>query len=445
MRRVLLGLAFATASLPGLALAEPVLLISIDGLQPADILEAEKYGTAVPHLKSFVREGSYAKSVKGILPTVTYPSHATLLTGASPAKHGVVGNTSFDPMQINQGGWFWYAKSIKIPTLWDVAAKAGYKVANVHWPTSVGADSVHWNLPQYWRTGHDDDRLLMRTLATPLLVEKLEQRTGLVYAQGIDETIEGDENRARFARSLIEQEKPGFSTVYLTALDYTKHRHGPSSSDARKMLERIDIQIGQLVEAQMRSHPDSVIAVVSDHGFAETQHEIGLFRPFIDAGLITLDDEGKVKSWEAMPWPSGGSIAIMLQKPEDQAVKSRVRALLNRLKSDQANQIESFAETIAIAKMGGNPLASFYVNLRFGALAGGFKGKDSTLVGFSKYRGMHGYFPGAPEMHTAFFIKGNGIPKGRNLGVIDMRAVAPTLARILGGALPDAEMPAIKF
>jgi hypothetical protein len=41
-------------------------------------------------------------------------------------------------------------------------------------------------------------------------------------------------------------------------------------------------------------------------------------------------------------------------------------------------------------------------------------------------------------MHAAFFAKGAGIARGRNLGVIDMRAIAPTLARLLKSELPDA-------
>jgi predicted AlkP superfamily pyrophosphatase or phosphodiesterase len=72
------------------ASAEPVLMISIDGLRPADVIEAEKRGLKVPNLRRFLTEGSYATGVTGVLPTLTYPSHVTLLTGASPARHGVL-------------------------------------------------------------------------------------------------------------------------------------------------------------------------------------------------------------------------------------------------------------------------------------------------------------------------------------------------------------------
>jgi predicted AlkP superfamily pyrophosphatase or phosphodiesterase len=209
------------------------------------------------------------------------------------------------------------------------------------------------------------------------------------------------------------------------------------------MLERIDAQVGKLVQTQLRARPDSVIAVVSDHGFASTKDEIGLFRPFIDAGLITLDKEGKVTQWDAMPWPSGGSIAIMLARPAEAALQTRVRNLLRQLQSQSVYKIASVAEREEIARMGGNPEASFYVNLAPGALAGGFKGLQSKAVGFSKYLGMHGYFPQAENMRAMFMLMGPPIPKARDLGEIDMRAIAPTLAQIMGVSMPDAEKPTV--
>ena len=443
VKSVLAGGALLLSALPAAAWADPVLLISIDGLQPAEVLEAERRGLKIPNLRRFLAEGSFASGVIGVLPTVTYPSHATLITGVSPARHGIVGNTSFDPQQINQGGWFWYADSFKVPTLWDAATKGGLSVANVHWPVSVGAASIRWNLPQYWRTGHSDDLALMKALATPGLVDRLEQKTGQAYMQGIDESIEGDENRALFADRLIRDEKPDFATVYFTALDHEQHLFGPGSAQAKAVLERIDAIVGKMIAAELAARPDAVIALASDHGFAATTTEINLFRPFIDAGLITLDEAGKVTGWDAMPWPSGGSIAIMLARPDEVALQDKVRALLATLKADPVAQIAEIAEKPAIATMGGNDRASFYVGLQRGALAGGFKGKGAPLASPARYKGMHGYFPAPSDMRSSFMIMGKGIAKGHNLGEIDMRAIAPTLARIMGVSLDTADAKAL--
>ena len=430
-------------TLPAVAAAAPVLLISIDGLRPGDVLEAESRGLKIPALREFVTKGSTATGALGVLPTVTYPSHTTLLTGVSPAKHDVVSNTTFDPLQINQGGWYWYASDIKVPTLWDAAARKGISVANIHWPVSVGAASIRWNLPQLWRTGHPDDEKLVAALSTPGLLGPLQAKLG-AYAPGIDESIEGDETRGKFAVQIIADKKPGFATVYLTALDHTQHLTGPGSVESHAVLERIDAIVAKLVAAEKRAHPGAVIAIVSDHGFDVTSTEINLFRPFIDAGLIVLDGEGKIKSWDATPWISGGSIAVMLARPSDAALKAKVAALLASLKANPEAMIADVIEAPAIAAAGANPQASFYLNLAPGALSGGFKGKDAPLSSPAKYKGMHGYFPAARSMRSTFMIMGPGIAANHSYGEIDLRAIAPTVARLLGVALPDAEVAALK-
>jgi hypothetical protein len=53
------------------ALARPVLLISIDGLRPADVLDAQQRGLKLPNLTAFLTQGSYAHGVVGVLPTLT--------------------------------------------------------------------------------------------------------------------------------------------------------------------------------------------------------------------------------------------------------------------------------------------------------------------------------------------------------------------------------------
>ena len=449
------GLAFAKALIAGVVLLgstapvvakaeearKPVLLISIDGLRPGDVLEAERRGLKIPNLRRFLGEGAYATGVMGNLPTVTYPSHTTLITGVAPAKHGIVGNTTFDPKQINYGGWYWYAQDITAPTLWDAAKAAGLTTGNIHWPVSVGVRSLTWNMPQIWRSGHADDRKLIRSLATDGLYDALEHDCG-AYADGIDEGVDADENRTSFAVRLIETKQPDFLTVYLAALDHEEHLYGPGSPEANAVLERLDAAVGKLVAAEMAARPDATIALVSDHGFVATDTEVNLFRPFIDAGLIKLGADGKVVSWDAMPWPSGGSVAVVLARPDDPALTGMVGALLEKLAADPSAKIAKVIGKAEIARLGGNPLASFYVDLKPGALAGNFAA-DAPLVRPSRYKGMHGYFPALPEMRSTFLVMGKGVAKGRNLGEIDMRSIAPTLARVMGARLPDAQASAL--
>ncbi|MGB3930701.1 MAG: alkaline phosphatase family protein, partial [Sphingobium sp.] len=354
---------------------------------------------------------------------------------------GIYANTTFDPTNINQGGWYWYASDIQVPTLWEAATKAGLSTGNIHWPVSVAAKGVTWNLPQIWRTGHPDDAKLLDALATPGLRDELETAVGEPYAMGIDESLPGDQKRGRYAAALIDAHKPQFLTVYLTALDHEQHEKGPDSPDAKAVLEKIDAIVGDLVAAERKAHPDAVIALVSDHGFEATHTAINLFRPFIDEGLITLDKDGKVASWTAMPWIAGGSAAIMLARPGDEPTRAKVKALLDKLAANPANGIAKVATTRDVAQLGGNPRATFYVNLMPGFVTDIFRGAAAPLIARSPVKGMHGYFPGPANLQATFLVMGKGVAKGKDLGQIDMRAIAPTLARVMGADLEAEAEP----
>jgi hypothetical protein len=48
-------------------------------------------------------------------------------------------------------------------------------------------------------------------------------------------------------------------------------------------------------------------------------------------------------------------------------------------------------------------------------------------------------------MRASFFATGTGIARHRDLGIIDMRQVAPTVAHVLDITLADAIFPALNL
>jgi predicted AlkP superfamily pyrophosphatase or phosphodiesterase len=423
------------------AYAKPFLmLVSVDGLKPEAILDAQDHGLKVPNLRKLMADGIYATGVRGVLPTLTYPSHMTLMTGASPDHHGLYSNTTFDPLRRNDKGWYWYAEDVRAQTLWDAAAAAHLKSANVYWPTSVGAN-IHDNLPQIWRTGTEDDLKLQRALSTPGLVQELSATLGR-YPGGMEESVAEDEIRARFAIRLLETHHPDFMTVYFTGLDSEEHVSGPFSAASNAALERLDAVVGQLRAAAEREAPGRAnFCVISDHGFAAVAHDVNLYTAFVEAGLISIDAAGKIAAWKATPWPAGGSAAIMIKDATDDAVRGQVSTLLDRLASDPANGIERILSHEEIVKHRGFPDAAFLVAFKPGyelglSLTGPLLAPPSNL-------GTHGYLPERPEMRSSFFMIGPQIPAGKSVGEIDMRQIAPTLARVLQVKLRDAELPPI--
>ena len=424
----------------------PTIVLSIDGLRPEYILDADKYGLKIPTLRQLMRHGAHASGVRGVLPTVTYPSHTTMLTGVWPVKHGISSNNTFDPFAKNKGGWYWYSEDIRVPTLWEAAARAGYTVGSVSWPVSVGAKGIRYLIPEYWRAMTPDDLKLLRALSTPGLMADLAKTAG-AYTTDLDDAIPGDWDRTRYAVAMISEKRVNFLTFHFAAFDHLEHAAGPFSPVALAALEEIDKMVAALVEAIHSGNPNAVVCIVSDHGFAKVDHIFNLTQAFIKAGLITLKEQKNtleasgVTDWKAEPWPDGGSAAVVLKNPNDASVQSEVKQLLDRLAADPANGIAKILNRSDIAALGGSPQASFWVDMRPGyAIGGALNGPQVESV---SVRGTHGYSPVHSELRAFVLIAGAGIREGADVGDIDMRSIAPTLAKVLNVPFPSAELKAL--
>jgi len=414
----------------------PLVLISIDGMRPDYVLEADRYGLKIPELRRLLKEGAHASAVTGVLPTVTYPSHTTLVTGVSPAKHGIQANASFDPLDRNDDGWAWYAEDIRVPTLWDVAAQAGLVTSNVDWPVTVGA-RIDFNIAQIWRASTPDDAKLSRALSTKGLLAEAEKALG-PYPSGYAYRVGDDEKKAAFSVYLLEKNKPRLHLCYFSGLDEESHESGPGSPEALAVLEKLDAVIGRLRAAAERAGGGrAIVVVVSDHGFVRTDHELHVNEALREEGLLLLDQKGQITDWRACAWYAGGTAAIMLKDPADEDARRRCATVVKRLGDDPASGVDRVLTGDEARAAGGFPDALFVIGVKPGYRIG------DDLTGPVKRRalprGTHGLLPENHDMDAAFFIAGPGIASGRDLGRIDMRDIAPTLASLLGLPLPTAE------
>src|SRR5262245_23149815 len=118
-----------------------VALISVDGL-PASVLDDATL--RLPHLRGLAARGTWAAGLRPVFPSVTWPCHATFVTGVSPARHGVLGNHVLHRRSgtlVSHHG-----DRTEMPlrgaTLWDAAAAAGLRSAAVCWPKARGATAL---------------------------------------------------------------------------------------------------------------------------------------------------------------------------------------------------------------------------------------------------------------------------------------------------------------
>jgi hypothetical protein len=127
----------------------------------------------------------------------------------------------------------------------------------------------------------------------------------------------------------------------------------------------------------------------------------------------------------------------VLHDPGDRHAEQAVGDLLHALAADPRNGIASIASRAEIKNLGGFPDAAFLVVLKSGYYAGADLAGE-VVSEMHGAHGGHGFSPEFPEMRAAFFVSGSGIARHRDLGIIDMRQIAPTIALLLGVALPTA-------
>ncbi len=75
-----------------------LVVISLDSMGFRDL---DEWIDQAPHLKAIRDQGTWVQHFRGIFPTLTYPSHTSIITGQYPAVHGIVNNTKIQPQRIS--------------------------------------------------------------------------------------------------------------------------------------------------------------------------------------------------------------------------------------------------------------------------------------------------------------------------------------------------------
>jgi len=425
--------------------AEPVrhvVLVSVDGLS-ATYLDDSR--AELPTLRALQKRGASAQGMITSFPSVTWPSHVSLVTGTHPATHGVIGNRVYnrktresvvyigDPT-LTKG------EAIQVPTLYDAAHAAGWKTASVIWPCSNGAATLDWIIPdsnkaelhaRYTTAGFAEELAAHNIDISPLgkwgWQKEFSQRRDELYTD--------------VACYLLREKQVNLLLLHLITPDNVEHQYGPNTPEAYAAVAHSDACLKRIWNA-LQAPPlagSSALFVVSDHGFAPYDKLIQPNVVLRQMQLIDTDAAGKPAVQRAWCVSHGGSASVYLF--DDAALKAREK-IVEALKTLEG--VEDVLEAADFQPLGlpdpaENPQMSQLVLTTGPGYSFGESLDGDPVASAGKALGTHGHRPEPRYMHATFLAAGAGVKPGARLESVNNVDVAPTIARLMGFSLRTAE------
>jgi len=409
-----------------------VILISVDGFRP-DFYKDPSWGMV--NLRQAMEDGAYSDGVRGVFPSVTYPSHTTIITGVKPLKHGIYYNTPLEPLGAT-GRWYWEYDSLKVPTIWSAARQAGLTTACVMWPVTVHAP-ITYRIPEYWflpkeKGGNNDNAGGMAQEASPAgLYEEIQENVSGKLASSY---FTADVNNARMTAYLIMKYKPAFTAVHIADVDHFEHEQGRDGDKVRVAVASADQAIKVILDAVEKAgiKENTTVIVTGDHGFVDIHSQ---FVPNVLLAKAGLIDNNNKANWKAFFHSSGGSTFLHLKDKNDKQTLAKVKEILAGLPESQ-KKLFRVVERKELDEVGSDPNAALALAPVQGITFSG--SSEGDLLKPAK-GGTHGYFPDFKEIQTGFVVFGKGINKGVVVPQMGLEDIAPLIAKLLNFDFPSAD------
>lgn len=399
--------------------AKHLVIISVDGFRSNFYME-NKWPT--PNMKELAHKGVYAKGVNGIFPTVTYPSHTTLITGVGPDKHGIYYNTEINE-KGESGNWIYDFSKIKSKTLWQVAKEKGLKTASVSWPISVNSPFIDYNIPEIWSFENPMDRRgATQKYAYPkgLFQEVVANATGNLEMNDYNlSSLKMDQNLARIAGYILKTYKPNLLTIHLPNTDGAQHKNGRDGIGVEKAIAGADQAVSTIIDAlkKAKMFESTNIIITGDHGFVTVHTSISA-----NLWLKEINVEDK-----AFFFSTGGSTFLHLRNKNDKKTLNKIVEKLNSLPFSIKKMFRVISKE-EMATRGADPSAVLALSAEKGYSFS--NAKDGELL-ISKHGGKHGHFPDNKEIQTGFIAFGPSFEKGKIVEQIQIEDIAPLAAYLL--------------
>lgn len=410
-----------------------VVVISLDGF-PARVLQNPKL--PMPTLRKLMAQGSYAKTMQPINPTVTWPNHTTLITGVDAGKHHVMANGL---ITFPAGGgepeiepWVDKEKLVHAHTLYEAATEKGLTTAQVDWVAIYGAHGVTWDFGE-------------RPDPSSAISKELVQ-AGVLTQQEVDQFHNNsnpawrDEMWTNAAVDMIEKHKPNLLLLHLLQTDTIQHLYGATTPAAYAAYAYADTRIARVIEAVRQAGllDQTTFFIVSDHGFSSFTHSINLNVGLVQQGYAKAAG-GHVTGAVLMKAEGGGAEVFIPDAQKRATLVPKLKEYFASLPGIAHVYTNKEAQAIGLpADNDGNDQAPqlFLTAQHDYAFSDDLA---SALITVHAVEGQHGYLNTESDMQALFVAAGAHVRQGVVLDSIENRRVAPTIAAILGVKLEDAK------
>jgi predicted AlkP superfamily pyrophosphatase or phosphodiesterase len=264
----------------------PLVLVNAVGLTYRLLLQA-------PQLRDLAKAG-WLCTLREVVPAVTCTAQATLLTGTTPERHGIVAN-----------GWLWHDtgevrfwqqsnRLLQAEPLYQTARQRAaargrsFRTAKLFWWFNQGA-AVDISVTPKPHYGADGNKIFGISGTPAGLTERLERKLGRFPFHTFWGPMAGlpcTEWIARCAALVLEQERPDLTLVYLPHLDYDPQRFGPAGCDMQRLVREMDRACMPLLHAVRAA--GARIWVVSEYGHVDVRTTVLPNRALRQAGLLEV-------------------------------------------------------------------------------------------------------------------------------------------------------------
>lgn len=404
-----------------------LVVISVDSLFTSDLDKIKD----LTGFSEALSDSIIVKNIECIYPTLTYPCHATIMTGCYPNKHGIFHNEKLDP-GIHNGNWFWHYKDLKVKTIFDYARENKLTTAAVSWPVT-GDGPIDYLLPEIWPLDYERSNSAILNAAS-LEGKKVYYRNK--HLLNWKENLALDTFAEAAVMDIVDHYQPDVLFLHQATLDHERHINGTQGDAILEAHQKHGHWLANIFEMYRRAgiFDKTTFVVLGDHGQLNIRRVVSINEMLRREGLIKTDGLGNVIDYDAYVQSAGISGHVYIK---NKLAATKVIGILEEAK--RLGYIEHIFNTDQLNSMHLSGDFDYVVeSCPFISISNDVDGEIVNEINNDDYKyakATHGHLPTKGD-RPPFIIYNSQLP-ARVIEYGRLVDEFPTFMKLLGFVIPD--------